>query len=160
MFDVKLDKIPWNKVLWIVTGAGVLYGAYKLYLQHAANVAAANAAANANANQNDAALAQMMLSQPLAYAGSGGASAAVSTPVVDTGNTALQSLVSSILNPGSTTPTDPVTASTTGPGTSTGTVATTTAPIMPNPVANPVTHPVGSPISQRIIGTPLTAVIQ
>ena len=56
MFDIKLDKIPWDKVLWIGGAAVAVYFAYQWY-----NASQATAAANANAaDQTDAQLAQLL----------------------------------------------------------------------------------------------------
>jgi hypothetical protein len=123
MFDVKLDKIPWDKVLWIGGGAVAIYFAYQWYQTQQDNSAAV---ANAQA-QSDAQLAQIMLEQPLSNGTQSDSSAAVTAPSVDTGNTELQSLISSILNPTATTTSTPSTTTTSTPPTTSAPSTTTTS---------------------------------
>jgi len=107
----RMDEKKW---LYIGGGVVVLYLAYKWYQNYEAN-AQANAA-NA-AQQSDQELAQLMMQQPLAYADTATQPVTTSGPSVDTGNSSLQDLINSILNPSGTS---------TDTGTSTGTSAATT----------------------------------
>ena len=119
MFDIKLDKIPWDNVLWIGGAAVAVYFAYQWY-----TASQATAATNANAaDQTDAELAQLLLQTPLSSGEQADSSAEVTAPSVDTGNTELQALVQSIINPTASAST---TASTTA-STATATPASTTA---------------------------------
>jgi hypothetical protein len=118
MFDIKLDKIPWDKVLWIGGGAVAIYFAYQWY-----NASQATATANASAaDQTDAQLAQLLLQAPLSSGEQADSGAEVTAPSVDTGNTELQTLVQSIINPtanASAAATSSATPVTTAPATST-----------------------------------------
>jgi hypothetical protein len=151
MFDIKLDKIPWDKVLWIGGAAVAVYFAYQWY-----NASQATAAANANAaDQTDAQLAQLLLQAPLTSGEQADSSAEVTAPSVDTGNTELQSLVQSIINP---TATSSTTTSTSTPAATTSTstppdTATVTASTDPGTLTTPTTVNTPQPILNQNPGT-------
>lgn len=126
----------WKKIgLWGggITALGVVgYWLYQ-YQQTAAANNAANLAAESN-DQNQALAA--LLQQPLSGGGASDSSTEVSGPSVDTGNSGLQALINSILNPSSGTvsatptqqpnlPSAPV-----GGGGDTGTSSIPSAPIV------------------------------
>lgn len=120
----------------VVAGGGIIW--YRKYEANSQATASANADAQ---SQSDAELAAMMLEQNSSTA-SNESSATVSGPTVDTGNSELQALVSSILNPTSTTTnTSSSASSSTTPATPVSTLQTTpvtsTSPIAVNDIANP-----------------------
>jgi len=96
-------NFDWKKIgLWGggITAIGVIgYWLYQ-YQQTAAANSAAQAAQDSQ-NQNQALAALMTESY------TGGGSASVSGPTVDTGNNSLQALIASILNPPATAPATP-----------------------------------------------------
>jgi hypothetical protein len=156
MFDIKLDKIPWDKVLWIGGAAVAVYFAYQWY-----NASQATAAANANAaDQTDAQLAQLLLQSPLSSGEQADSSADVTAPSVDTGNSELQALVANILDP---TSSSSAATSTSTPATATSTstppaTATVTASTDPGTLTTPTTVNTPQPIiNQTNSGSSLKA---